>query len=801
MIFSKKRQGKGITFVGQENSKKKPREKKRVRNTAQKTIPFLELYDNGMFLVERVKGKEKYSLCFSMSNTDYALLKDEEKQRRLDVYQSVMNSLSPDIHYQELYLNRPLDMEKIGETLAPREMHPATEYQAAWLKNQQLFVRQIEGNISDTVLYYALSYVKRSKLDNPFAILMQAQQRIAERFEEIGVRSELLQPREVLELIYTIYNPFEEGGFILPADMYDRKTKIRDYIAPSAFKFVPKYTALGSAFNRVLFVSGYAATLDDEFISSLLDNKFKVTVAKHIDHIDKEIAIKSVTDRLKQLEGDRQTRNMRNKQVGTDYIPLNLQTEIQSCLDILKLLQEREELFDVGIYISVSAETMEDLEDITKILIGTCREHLVSVKAAVYRQEEGLASILPLANDQLHITNYLMSSGAAISLPFTYSQLVDEGGFYYGRNARSGYPLIVNRKKDINGNGFYLGQSGSGKSLFCKMEINDVMFLTEKDKVIVVDPEREFVKQCQAIGGTVIKISPNTKNYINPFDLSADHGKNEDAIRNKADLILNLFSVFKGSELSGKERSIVDRCVNKVYFEYQKNGWRDEDIPTFVEFHAILKEQEEQEARDLALILEMYALGNVDIFAHQTNVDMSSRYIDFDLLELPANLKKAAMYIVLEHIWGEVLRNYNKGIYTWVYVDEFHLFYDENEDSTSSGAFFDRIAARVRKYGGLMTCITQNVTGVLASKSGLSMLQNSQFAVLFKQSTRNLEQIKELYDLSENQAARLAAPNVGEGLLISRGIAVPFTKIYPKDNLVYDVITTNFADKIKSMEG
>ena len=159
------------------------------------------------------------------------------------------------------------------------------------------------------------------------------------------------------------------------------------------------------------------------------------------------------------------------------------------------------------------------------------------------------------------------------------------------------------------------------------------------------------------------------------------------------------------------------------------------------------------------------------------------------------------MYIVLEHIWGEVLRNYNKGIYTWVYVDEFHLFYDENEDSTSSGAFFDRIAARVRKYGGLMTCITQNVTGVLASKSGLSMLQNSQFAVLFKQSTRNLEQIKELYDLSENQAARLAAPKVGEGLLISRGIAVPFTKIYPKDNLVYDIITTNFADKIKSMEG
>ena len=415
MKFNRKpaKKAKNITFVGQESSK--PKEKKQIRNTAQKTIPFLELYDNSMFLVERVKGKERYSLCFSMSNTDYSLLKDEEKQQRLDIYQAVLNSLSPDIHYQELYINRPLDMDKIRGTLAPKSMKPETEYQAAWLKNQQLFAQQIEGNISDTALYYALSYVKKSKLDNPFGILMQAQQRIAERFDEMGVRSELLSPRQVLELFHSIYNPFDDGGFILPADMYDRRTKIRDYIAPSAFKFVPKYTALGTAFNRVLFVSGYAASLDDDFIPALLDNKFKVTVSKHIDHIDKDIAIKSVTNRLQQLEGDRQTRLQRNRQQGTDYIPYNLKMEIESCLDILQKLEEKEELFDVGLYISVSAETMEDLEDITKILVGTCREHLVAVKTAVYRQEDALAAIVPLANDKLHITNYLMSSGAAIS--------------------------------------------------------------------------------------------------------------------------------------------------------------------------------------------------------------------------------------------------------------------------------------------------------------------------------------------------------------------------------------------------
>ena len=551
----------------------------------------------------------------------------------------------------------------------------------------------------------------------------------------------------------------------------------------------------------MLFVSGYAASLDDDFIPALLDNKFKVTVSKHIDHIDKDIAIKSVTNRLQQLEGDRQTRLQRNRQQGTDYIPYNLKMEIESCLDILQKLEEKEELFDVGLYISVSAETMEDLEDITKILVGTCREHLVAVKTAVYRQEDALAAIVPLANDKLHITNYLMSSGAAISLAFTYSQLADEGGFYYGRNTKSGHPLIVNRKKDINGNGFYLGQSGSGKSIYCKMEINDVLFQTEKDRVIVIDPEREFIKQCEAMGGTVVKISPNTKNFINPFDLTPEHGKDEDAIRNKADLILNLFSVFKNEKLTGKERSIIDRCINQVYFDYQQKGWRAEDIPTFKDFHAILKEQEEQEAKDLALILEMYALGNVDIFAHQSNVNTKNRYIVFDLLEMPGNLKKAAMYIVLEYVWGEVMRNYGRGVYTWVYVDEAQLFYDEDEDSASSGSYFDNIAARCRKYGGLLSCSTQNVVGVANSKSGLSMLQNSQFVVLFKQKAKNLERIKELYNLSEQQAARLASPKMGEGLLISKNIAVPFTKVYPADNLVYDAITTNFADKIKSMEG
>lgn len=184
---------------------------------------------------------------------------------------------------------------------------------------------------------------------------------------------------------------------------------------------------------------------------------------------------------------------------------------------MMKDLQEAEELFRVGLYISISAHSMEELEDITKVIIGACRQHLVSVKRATMRQEDGLASILPLGQDRLQLAPYMMTSGLSMLLPFTYASVSQPHGLYYGKNTLSGAPLILDRKEAKNGNSFIIAKPGAGKSMHAKIEINNVLFSTHLDQVIAIDPEREFVELCRAHGGTVIRLAPGTESHINPL--------------------------------------------------------------------------------------------------------------------------------------------------------------------------------------------------------------------------------------------------------------------------------------------
>ena len=337
--------------------------------------------------------------------------------------------------------------------------------------------------------------------------------------------------------------------------------------------------------------------------------------------------------------------------------------------------------------------------------------------------------------------------------------------------------------------------------MYGKMEIEDILHLTDKDQIYVIDPEGEFVNQCKASGcGEVIKISSNTTNYINPFQVSSDHNQSEDTLIDKADLILSLFEIFKNAPLTAKERTIIDRCVKLVYKDYINSKWADEKVPTFATFDAILKQQPEIEiTTDLCLYLEMYITGTVNIFSHKSNVDMDKRYIVFDIRELGANLRAAGMLIIIDFLQNAVFENWKNGVWSWLYVDEFQTFYSGSEENNSCAKFFEKMFARFRKYGGLATGLTQNITNVLKSDTAVSMLQNSQFVVLLEQASENLEQVTRMYRLSEQQASRLVSSKIGEGLLMHKNIAYQFEKLYPKNNIIYNTITTSFSDKIAQL--
>ena len=761
--------------------------------TAQNTIPFYEIYDNNMLLVDNKKGSERYCICCRFSDTNYSQLRDQNKLTKLDTYRSIFNALSPDIHYQELYVNSSIAYKDVEDVLIPN-MRMKTDYEKDYTKVQKEFALDAAQSVSAKEFYLILSYVKQSPLDSPYNILTQNFRDIQERLSELGSSAQIMTIREILQLMYNLYNPYNEDGFLLPDEIFARGTSIKDYIAPSAFKFESKHTVMGDCYNKVFFIRGFASELSDSFVSDVMNNQFKIAVSKHVKHIDKDIALKTVEDKLKGLEMDNQTRHKKNQREGTTYIPYHLKKNIDECKRVLDMIGNDQELFEVGMYISVSAKSLEELENICKIVIAKCRGHLVSIINSVFRQEDALASIMPLANDKLNITHYLLSDGLRIIFPFTYENIFRKDGLYYGKNIYNNAPVILDKKQNKNGNSFILGIPGSGKSMFAKMEINDVFYKHQNDRIIILDIEREFYNQCKELGGEIIKISPDSGHYINPFDIMQTSFEDEDVINAKSELMLSLMYIFKNDKITAKEKTIIDRCVRLAYKPLLEHDWDMEYLPTLPDFYKILQSQKERESSDLALYLEMYVHGSVNIFSHKTNVDFTKRCTVFDLFELGTNLKRAGMVITAEFLARQVMDNWINKIDTHLIVDEIQMYFDDNDDEYSPGSLMDKIFARYRKRGCFTTGITQNAVRLSQSKSGATMLENSQFIVMFEQSRQSLEMLAKLYDLSERQQAKLFNPKKGEGIIVSENTVIPFSKLYPKGNKVYSVITTDPKD-------
>lgn len=772
---------------------------KKIRNKdAQQTIPFLELYENGMMLVSCEKGKERYAMVWKFENSNYQGMSEPAQIKKQESYKAIFNGLSPDIQYQEICINVPVNVSEVLNVIAPQEAKERVAdddtYAQTYFKNQENFIHDISSSVSDKNFYFALSYVKKSKLDVPHNILIQAGEKIKDKLQLLGSVCNKLSADEILHLLHQFYNPYDEEEFKIPENLGVKGIRVRDYIAPSAFNFKNQYIEMGNCYTRCFFAWEYGDELDDSFIQKLMQNQFKIVVSKQIKHIDKDIALKQINNRLRELEQERQDRNAKNKREGTDYIPLNLREEIDSCIEMQKTIKRTEELFDVGIYICVSAKTLEELEDITKIISGASREFLVTIKPAALRQEEALASIAPFANDKLKLTHYFFTSSIGATIPFTFNNNFSGSGFFYGKSVATGTPIVIDRTEDINGNGFIVGKSGSGKSLYAKLEINDIYYLKPNDRIIIIDPEREFVNQASKFNGQIIQISVDTEQFINPFDLDVDEfEKEESAIRGKTSLIESLMGVFKGIALTANEESIIDRCVRQVYAEYVNSNFDNSKLPTLSDFYTCIGKQPDAESHDLQLYLERYVYGSVNIFAHKTNIQLDNRITVFDLSKLSGNLRQAGLLIILDNIWKQVLRNYNNKISTWIYADEFQLYYDDN-GAAGTGDYFESIWARCRKYGGKTTGITQNISKVVASQTASAMLQNSQCVTLLEQQKINLDIIKDLYGLSDEQASRLYAPKIGEGIIISKNTAIPFERRYPTGNEVYNVISTKFGE-------
>ena len=441
------------------------------------------------------------------------------------------------------------------------------------------------------------------------------------------------------------------------------------------------------------------------------------------------------------------------------------------------------------------ADNLEQLDQDTEALQAIGRARGCQFNILRYQQEDALNTVLPLGLKRIDATRTLTTECTAVLMPFKSQEIQDAGGIYYGVNAVSHNLIVCNRGNLLNGNGFITGVSGSGKSMAAKQEVSALALSTDHD-IIIVDPEREYGELVRALGGEVITISASDPNgcHINALDLSEGYGDGREPLVMKSEFIMSLYEQLMGADkIEPQEKSIIDRSVGNIYREYIKNF--QGQPPTLKDLYDDLMKQVNPEAHRIALALELFTVGSLNVFSHQTNINTKSRILCFDIQDLGENLKSVGLLVMLDAIYNRVIQNRREGKYTHVYIDEIYLFFANGSGSghsitNYSSEFLYKCWKRFRKYGATLTGITQNVEECLLSNTARMMFANSEFLLMLNQATTDREQLARLLGASDTQMSYVDNAPAGHGLIRVGGAIVPFSNELPKNTELYRLMST-----------
>ena len=553
---------------------------------------------------------------------------------------------------------------------------------------------------------------------------------------------------------------------------------------------------MGSKVSAVSFFSILASELNDRCLAEFLAMDSSLVVSFHLQAIDQTAAIKDIKHKLTALDQMKIDEQKKAVRAGYDMeiLPSDLAAYGGEAKKLLEELQNRNERFFLAtLLVMNTADNQHQLDLNVKQAQSIALQHNCQLIPLDYQQEDGMVSCLPLGENQIQIQRGLTTSAAAVFMPFTTQELCQNGAeaLYYGLNALSNNMIMVDRKQLKNPNGLILGTPGSGKSFSAKREMSNVMLVTDDD-VIICDPEGEYAPLVAQFGGQVIQISPTSSNYINPMEINLNYSDDDNPLSLKSDFILSLCELIVGGRdgLQPIEKTVIDRAVHIVYQPYL-NDPQPENVPILEDLYNALRQQTEKEAQALATALEIYVTGSLNVFNHRTNVDVNSRMVCYDIKELGKQLKKLGMLIVQDQVWGRVTANRSEGKSTRYYMDEFHLLLREEQ----TAAYSVEIWKRFRKWGGIPTGITQNVKDLLASQEVENILENSDFICMLNQASGDREILAKKLGISPYQLSYVTQSGEGEGLLFYGNVILPFQDHFPKNTLLYKVMTTKLSDK------
>ena len=516
----------------------------------------------------------------------------------------------------------------------------------------------------------------------------------------------------------------------------------------------------------------------------------------HVQAIDQTEAIKTIKRKITDLDAMKIQEQKKAVRSGydMDILPSDLATYGEDAKKLLTKLQTRNErLFMLTFLVLNVADTKQKLSNDVFQAAGVAQKYNCSLVRLDYQQEQGLVSSLPLGVNQIKIQRGLTTSSVAVFVPFVTQELFQGGAaMYYGVNAKSHNMIMLDRKQARCPNGLKLGTPGSGKSMSCKSEIVSV-FLTTPDDIFISDPEAEYYPLVKRLHGQVIRLSPTSRDYVNPLDINLNYSEDDNPLALKSDFVLSFCELVMGGKngLEPIEKTVIDRAVRVIYRPYLADP-RPENMPILSDLHKALLDQHVPEADRVAQALDLYVSGSLNVFNHRTNVDIGNRLVAFDIKELGKQLKKLGMLIVQDQIWGRVTANRSQGKATWYFADEFHLLLKEEQ----TAAYSAEIWKRFRKWGGIPTGATQNVKDLLSSPEIENILENSDFITLLNQASGDRKILAERLNLSADQQKYIDNSEPGEGLLIFENVVLPFTNPIPRNTQLYKIMTTRLNEVI-----
>ena len=756
--------------------------------SAQDTISYKEMRPDGIC---RVTDKF-YTKTIHFMDINYQLARNEDKNIIFENYCDFLNYFDKSISVQLSFLNQTMDISDFEKSIAIKPQND--EFDEIRAEYTEMLKSQLaRGNNGILRKKYITFGVEADNLQNAKQRLERVESDIINNFKVLGVRAYPLNGMERLELLHNCFNQNENMKFNFGWNLI-HKTGLttKDFIAPTSFDFSDgRYFKMGKTIGAVSFLHILAPELTDEMLKNFLDIQSSLAVNIHIQSIDQSEAIKMIKRKITDLDAMKIQEQKKAVRSGydIDIIPTDINTFGVDAKKLLEDLQGRNErMFLVTVLVMNTAKTKKALESSIFEVQSIAQQKNCPLRRLDYCQEDGLMASVPIGINNIEIKRALTTSSTAIFVPFTTQELFSDSpeALYCGLNALSNNMIMVDRKQLKNPNGLILGTPGSGKSFSAKREVTNA-FLVTNDDIYICDPEAEYFALVNALKGQVVRLSPNSKDYLNPLDINLNYSDEENPLALKSDFVLSFCELIIGGKngLEPIEKTVIDRAVTRIYQQYFEKP-EPGNMPILTDLYEEIKRQPEQEAQRIASALELYVKGSLNFFNHRTNVDISNRIVCFDIKELGKQLKKLGMLVVQDQIWNRVTINRSEHKATRYYCDEFHLLLKDEQ----TAAYSVEIWKRFRKWGGIPTGITQNVKDLLSSAEIENIFENSDYIYMLNQAQGDREILAKKLGISPQQLSYVTQSGAGEGLLFYGNTIIPFIDRFPKDTKLYQLMTT-----------